>query len=879
MQERVKIAEIDIGVDKLMEKTGQATKRITELGDANKNLKKETDGLKNATKEQLAEFTKNEVQLKNLRKEKRDSIKVMEAYIHIQNQEIKTKQQARDANSKLIAIANQLDATNEDQAATLKKVNAEIDKNTEFIKDNASGYERDKINIGGYEDAIKSALGELGIFGQAQQKVNQVTSAGGHIINFVSTNLKQVKKDYKKATAETYGMSKAQVAAHLTSTTLAAGLKILKLALIATGIGAFVVVVGSLIAYLSKTQAGIDLVNKVLAGAGAAFDVVIDRVAKFGGALMKFLSGDIKGGIEGMTKSFEGMGDEIQREINLAMKLEKVFQDVERAEINLSIRRKAANKELRDLNKTVEDQTKTQEERLKAAEKFSKIEQGLVAEEVANQEKRVAAMLGFAEVTDEARKKIEEIGEAGVENLNDLGISESTVADLKEFETAIGSLFDVQTRSLEVQTTNQNKLNAIRKEAAAQERAEAKAIRDAAIEAQKERIEAAKAATEAAISESKTRLEIFIEENKGKADSLAESIKIEEEVRDKKLAILQEELEAKKVTYSEYELQVLQTKNEFLDKQQQLAKDHANEELRIQKEKQDRLKEEAQLKAEAEATDLQNKLAIEEENFFAKMDLERERLEQQRQMELEAAEKTGANKVLINEKFDKLIVDNEKAVQDAKLSMAADTFGAMSKLLGEESKAGKAFALAQALVNTYLGITKALTLPFPANLAAAATTAATGFAAVKNITSTKTPKAPKAEKGAVLDIGGRRHSQGGTTFYDGAGNPVVEAEAGEKMVILKREASKELAVLSALNQKHGGVSLSQPVTYANNGGVVPRIAQTGNSRSFKLDYSKMGEAVGSYVSQNINSLKIVVPVDRVTEVADQTAKVERGADF
>lgn len=45
----------------------------------------------------------------------------MDAYINIQNQDIRTKNDARDANLKLIAIANQLDATNEDQAKLLKK--------------------------------------------------------------------------------------------------------------------------------------------------------------------------------------------------------------------------------------------------------------------------------------------------------------------------------------------------------------------------------------------------------------------------------------------------------------------------------------------------------------------------------------------------------------------------------------------------------------------------------------------------------------------------------------------------------------------------------------------------------------------------------------
>jgi len=266
-----------------------------------------------------------------------------------------------------------------------------------------------------------------------------------------------------------------------------------------------------------------------------------------------------------------------------------------------------------------------------------------------------------------------------------------------------------------------------------------------------------------------------------------------------------------------------------------------------------------------------------EGNFFAEMELERQRLEQKRQEELALAEKTGADKALINKKFDKLIEDNNKAVQEAKLAMTAQTFGAMSKLLGEESKAGKAFALAQALINTYQGITKALTLPFPANIAAAATTAATGFAAVKQITATKTPKAPKAARGIVMDIDGRSHAQGGETFYDASGNPVVEAQGGEKMVILKKEASRELDALSALNQKHGGVSLSTPVTYANNGGAVirPAISSGSGTKTQNIDY----ERLSSLLAERVNAIQAVVPVDRINDLNLKNARVQSGANM
>ena len=69
--------------------------------------------------------------------------------------------------------------------------------------------------------------------------------------------------------------------------------------------------------------------------------------------------------------------------------------------------------------------------------------------------------------------------------------------------------------------------------------------------------------------------------------------------------------------------------------------------------------------------------------------------------------------------------------------MTAQTFGSIANLLGEQSKAGKAFAVAQALINTFQGISAGVALGFPLAIPAVAAAASTGFGAVKNILSTK----------------------------------------------------------------------------------------------------------------------------------------------
>jgi hypothetical protein len=90
----------------------------------------------------------------------------------------------------------------------------------------------------------------------------------------------------------------------------------------------------------------------------------------------------------------------------------------------------------------------------------------------------------------------------------------------------------------------------------------------------------------------------------------------------------------------------------------------------------------------------------------------------------------------------------QQAKQDAIASATAGLFGALSGLLGENSKIGKKFAVGDAIIQTYLGVAKALgSAPPPINFITAASVAASGIANVRKILSTNpgnasTPTAP-----------------------------------------------------------------------------------------------------------------------------------------
>ena len=137
-------------------------------------------------------------------------------------------------------------------------------------------------------------------------------------------------------------------------------------------------------------------------------------------------------------------------------------------------------------------------------------------------------------------------------------------------------------------------------------------------------------------------------------------------------------------------------------------------------------------------------------------------------------EKYQAQVGVINEKYKEKEVEIEELTQEAKLAMASKGVGIAIGLFGEESKAGKALAVGQALINTYSAATAALAPPpigagpILGPLAAVGAVAA-GMANVKKIMSTDLPD--------VTDDGG---GGGGApdipeTFSMGALTPNMEA--------------------------------------------------------------------------------------------------------
>ena len=85
----------------------------------------------------------------------------------------------------------------------------------------------------------------------------------------------------------------------------------IKVGVAATGVGALLIAFTALATFFTKTKKGAEILEVAFAGLGAAVSVIVDRVAKFGGAIVKLFQGDAKGALQDVKGAFTGIGEEI----------------------------------------------------------------------------------------------------------------------------------------------------------------------------------------------------------------------------------------------------------------------------------------------------------------------------------------------------------------------------------------------------------------------------------------------------------------------------------------------------------------------------------------------------------------------------------------
>jgi hypothetical protein len=295
--------------------------------------------------------------------------------------------------------------------------------------------EHTKLSIKDQKLALKDLTEEQR---EAQNAVNEMNAAQKEQDKLIKDGIGSFKVMGVSLNGIKASFGKIIPTAKLMFTTIKAGL-------ISTGIGALVVAFGTLMAWFKKTKVGAEVLEKIFAGVGAAVSVIVDRIAKFGGAIAKLLSGDVKGAFSDMKGAFTGIGDEMLREISLAVALKQSLQDLVNSERALSVEMAQRRAEIEELMLKANDLNLTEEERLQALEDAAKIETDLMAQRVANAEEAVRIQKSQMSMSDNLK-----------EDLDELAQKEITLANIRR-------------DSAKKQRTIIRKTNQIRKQAAANE--------------------------------------------------------------------------------------------------------------------------------------------------------------------------------------------------------------------------------------------------------------------------------------------------------------------------------------------------------------------------------------------------------------------------
>tara|TARA_R110000744_G_scaffold82750_1_gene162573 strand:+ start:8157 stop:9992 length:1836 start_codon:yes stop_codon:yes gene_type:complete len=174
-------------------------------------------------------------------------------------------------------------------------------------------------------------------------------------------------------------------------------------------------------------------------------------------------------------------------------------------------------------------------------------------------------------------------------------------------------------------------------------------------------------------------------------------------------------------------IEILRTLNEIGKNDLELAKSEA-EQVRD-----DRLIQiELQVADETEKFRLLEQARLDFDNTIKDLDdAEQERLKKIAAEELKRVEETAA--------ANKAISDAEAKAKKDNVDSYLGTIQKAGELAGQETEAGKALAVAGALINTYQGISAGVALGYPAAIPAVIAAATVGFKSVKDIIAVKTP--------------------------------------------------------------------------------------------------------------------------------------------
>lgn len=829
-----KILDIKVNYNEAIKAIAEYQTKIDEAREAEAKLKKQLKDGEITRQQYNEEMAASKAAIADYNDSIRTINKTVQNQLKMEKEQEGSLKALRAELGNLINEYDSLSATEKNAEAGLA-LKDRINEITDALKEGEEETQRYNRSVGSYKEAIMEAMNSNIPF---VQQINQmITSAKG-----LKEYMSGVKSEFSAVSKSTSGCTKA--------------LKLFKVAIVSTGIGALLVALGSLVAYFTKTQKGVELANKIMASFGATIDVLIDRAAKLGSALVNLFSGNFKQAGEDAKAVFSGVGKEIVEETKLAWELADVLNEIDKREVMLSMSRAANRAEIEKLKKAADDQTLSTKERIKAAEKAAEIEKKDLELQTELAEARLANTLGFTEMNSEVRKLMEQIKAGDVtadEVIGKLGLSESTIEDLREFRDQFNELQGLMEESYGRQTEQQNTLNSIRqegadkaKEAKQKELEAVRAAEDAMLALVKDKREQARKEIELNYSRQIEDLRISLKEEENLTAKARQAINTQinalEEQKNLELQKLSDEelkkeienrtklislqLESVKAgSEQEYQLKLQQlqiqrdaelTDKELTEQMKLAITDKYNkqmDDLVLQREKDisERQSEAIRVRMENELMQLQQSGASELEVLRMEEQQKLELLESMRQMDGESEQDFLNRKLLARQDYldkKKELADAEVEIENAKMNAMAAVMGGMAELLeqaGENNRSAlvlaKTLAIAEVAISQGVAIANAVKAAskgsvtvwdLVANIATAITTVISTIAS-----ATKSIKSAKFASGGLVTGPGT-----------GTSDSIPAQLSNGESVITARATSMFAPILSSFNQMGGGVPIN-----------------------------------------------------------------------
>lgn len=843
------------------------------------------------------------------------------------SKEIKTVQEASANNRELVKMRNQVDATTDEGAKTIAVLNQKIDQNTNFIKANGSQMEQQRMNIGNYGSAIKDAVANINPMNGGLQGFLQRSQEAGGAGNLLQNSFKALTQGIIGFTRASLAFIATPVGAVIAAIVLAVTILynvfkgftpiVDKVEQAMASVGAVLTVVKNAVIALVT---GAKSLGDVFSNLGGS----MRDAAKAAGELKKAQQDldDAMAEQEVQSAKNKNAIDKLliqsrDRSKSEAERIKIIEQASKLEEQDFNQRKKNSSELLRQAQETIKQSAQLTDAEFKALQKqglkfkeytekkttnndemYDNLKKALLeqtkleGESNVSQEKLIMRKNVLLESADkkaeksaqdkqkavaDAEARAEKNAQAEQKRLDDVATKMQLELDLYIASNQVKNQTLNQELAL-AKSVSEKKLAILQAEFNASDKTEndkltlIKAQNDVKTELITKQLELTKENT-------KADLDLFIAQNTSKlegAKTLTQELINAETVRLEAIVLKKEGILETEFNTNQQVIDAKIANNETLtnaDKEYLASKivleDEANKQIQANKDAFDlQIKEQ---KASQLQADYEIKLQTASDQFEA------ERIIAQEQYNTEIADNTlKLEKGLLTKQqfIDKEVIATNKkneAIKKANLGELGAYLGFMSQMMGglqELFGKNKELASAMAVINGALAVTEIWAgksvLPEPmASIAKGVQTAVVVATTLKNV---KQINSTNLETGGIVEIGGKRHSQGGTQFW-GEDGTTFEAEAGEGIGVLNRSAFKSFMNFNNSNNSGGTSSPS----FMAGGGIITRgVSQQGLNQDVLL--SNTMKAIESMPPQ-------VVTVEDINYKMQEVNYIEINSNF